>query len=303
MSAYRIALVQMAMEPDPSGNMAKALTLAREAAHHAQVVCLPELYRSRYFCQREDPRFFELAEPVPGPSSEQFGALARATGAVFVVPIFERRAPGLYHNTAVVFDGDGQQIGLYRKMHIPDDPGFSEKYYFRPGDLGFRVFDTRMGRIAVLICWDQWFPEAARLVAMQGAEVIFYPTAIGWLPGEKGGAGESYRDAWITTQRAHAIENGVYVAAVNRIGHEDVDGAEGIEFWGSSFVADPQGVVTACGSTNRQEIIYADIRREVIEQTRRTWPFFRDRRTDAYGDLVRTFCETPSRGASGERLP
>lgn len=300
MNTYTIALVQMAMTPDSAANMTAALKLAREAAQRAQVVCLPELYRSRYFCQREDPRAFELAEPIPGPSSEQFGALARETGSVMVVPVFERRAPGLYHNSAVVFDADGRMVGIYRKMHIPDDPGFYEKYYFRPGDLGFRVFDTRVGRLAILICWDQWFPEAARLAALRGAEIIFYPTAIGWLPGEKGAAGEIYRDAWITAQRAHAICNGVYVAAVNRVGHEDVEGAEGIEFWGSSFVTDPQGIVVARGSTNHQEIIYAEVRKDIIEQTRRTWPFLRDRRTDAYGDLGYTFCDVPPRDASSE---
>lgn len=292
MNRYRIALVQMAMGVDPVANMNTAIASVKEAARQAQVVCLPELYRTRYFCQREDARYFEWAEPIPGPSTEQFGQLARELGVVLIVPLFERRAPGLYHNSVVVLDADGNMVGLYRKMHIPDDPGYYEKYYFCPGDLGFRVFETRVGRIAVLICWDQWFPEAARLVALRGADIIFYPTAIGWSPGEKGGIGESQREAWITIQRSHAVANGIYVASVNRVGHEDIDGAEGVEFWGSSFVADPQGVVVAQASVNRQEIVYADICKEVIENTRRVWPFLRDRRTDSYGDLARTFCDT-----------
>jgi N-carbamoylputrescine amidase len=292
MDLYRVALVQMAMAADAAANMSKAAAMVREAARTAQVICLPELYRSRYFCQREDARFFEWAEPIPGPSSQQFAELARELGAVIIVPVFERRAPGLYHNSVVVLDADGRMAGVYRKMHIPDDPGYYEKYYFRPGDLGFRVFDTRVGRIGVLICWDQWFPEAARLVALRGAEVLFYPTAIGWSPGEKGGVGECQREAWIAVQRSHAIANGVYVASVNRVGHEEVDGSEGIEFWGSSFVADPQGALIAQASVAREEITYADVRKVMIENTRRIWPFLRDRRTDAYGDLARTFCDS-----------
>lgn len=291
MKSYRVALIQMKMEEDPEVNIQRAKSMVREASR-AQVICLPELFRTRYFCQREDPRFFDWAEPIPGPSTEQFSVLARDLGVVILLPLFERRAPGLYHNTVAILDADGSLAGVYRKMHIPDDPGYYEKYYFRPGDLGFRMFDTKAGRIGVLICWDQWFPEAARLVAMQGAEIIFYPTAIGWSPGEKGGVGVVQRDAWFTVQRAHAIANGVYVAAVNRTGHEDLDGSEGIEFWGSSFVADPQGRVIAQASADQPEILYAEINEEVIENVRRTWPFARDRRTDAYGDLTRVFVDS-----------
>lgn len=291
MKSYRVALIQMKMEEDPEVNIQRAKSMVREASR-AQVICLPEMFRTRYFCQREDPRFFDWAEPIPGPSTEQFSVLARDLGVVILLPLFERRAPGLYHNTVAILDADGSLAGVYRKMHIPDDPGYYEKYYFRPGDLGFRMFDTKAGRIGVLICWDQWFPEAARLVAMQGAEIIFYPTAIGWSPGEKGGVGVVQRDAWLTVQRAHAIANGVYVAAVNRTGHEDWDGSEGIEFWGSSFVADPQGRVIAQASADQPEILYAEINEEVIENVRRTWPFARDRRTDAYGDLTRVFVDS-----------
>lgn len=291
MKSYRVALIQMKMEEDPEANIQRAKSMVREASR-AQVICLPELFRTRYFCQREDPRFFDWAEPIPGPSTEQFSVLARDLGVVILLPLFERRAPGLYHNTVAVLDADGSLAGIYRKMHIPDDPGYCEKYYFRPGDLGFRIFGTKAGRIGVLICWDQWFPEAARLVSLQGAEIIFYPTAIGWLPGEKGGVGVVQRDAWLTVQRAHAIANGVYVAAVNRTGHEDLYGSEGIEFWGSSFVADPQGSIIAQASTDQPEILYAEISEEVIENIRRTWPFARDRRTDAYGDLTRVFVDS-----------
>lgn len=291
MKMYRIALIQMRMETDPSVNIAYAEARIREAARHAQVICLPELFRTRYFCQQEDPRFFDWAEPIPGPTTRRFQDLAKELQVVLVVPIFEQRAPGLYHNSAIVIDRDGQIVGLYRKMHIPHDPNFYEKYYFRPGDLGFRVFETAFGKIAVLICWDQWFPEAARAVALQGAEIIFYPTAIGWLPGEKTSVGLQMRESWQIVQQAHAIVNGVYVAAVNRVGHEDVEGAEGIEFWGTSFVADPTGKLVAKASDRHPEILYAEISREEIENVRRSWPFLRDRRVDAYGDLLQAFVD------------
>ena len=238
---FKVGLVQMAMSADPGENVAKAVARVKEAAKAgAEVVCLPELYRSPYFCQREDPRLFDLAEPVPGPSTEALGRAARAAGVAVVVPLFERRVAGLYHNSAAVLDKNGEMSGLYRKMHIPDDPAFYEKFYFTPGDLGFKAFDTHAGRIGVLICWDQWYPEAARLTALQGAVVLFYPTAIGWHPHEKAEFGAQQREAWQVVQRSHAIANGVYVAVVNRVGHErPAEGGSGLEFWGSSFVADP----------------------------------------------------------------
>jgi N-carbamoylputrescine amidase len=251
-TSFTIGLVQMAMSADPADNLRKAAARVREAAGAgANVVCLPELYRSPYFCQREDARLFDLAEAVPGPSTEALGRVARDARVVVVAPIFERRAPGLFHNSAVVLDADGEVRGLYRKMHIPDDPAFYEKFYFTPGDLGFRAFETRAGRIGALICWDQWYPEGARLTALQGAVVLFYPTAIGWHPHEKAEFGAAQRDAWRTVQRGHAIANGVYVAVVNRVGHEvPPEGGPGLEFWGSSFVADPFGVVVAEASVD-----------------------------------------------------
>jgi N-carbamoylputrescine amidase len=256
------------------------------------VVCLPELYRSPYFCQREDAALFDLAEPIPGPSTERLSEAARKAGVAVVVPIFEKRAPGLYHNSAVVLDADGSTAGLYRKMHIPDDPAFYEKFYFTPGDLGFQAIDTRFGRIGTLICWDQWYPEGARLTALRGAEVLFYPTAIGWHPAEKARHGASQRDAWRTVQRGHAIANGCYVAAVNRVGHEPgPEGQAGLEFWGTSFLCDPFGVVIAEASTDREEILVGEIDRARIEEVRRGWPFLRDRRIDAYQGIDRRFLE------------
>jgi N-carbamoylputrescine amidase len=247
-------------------------------------VCLPELFRSPYFCQRQDPGVFDLAEPIPGPASDRLAQAARAAGVVLVASLFERRAPGVYHNTAAVYDADGSLLGLYRKMHIPDDPLYYEKYYFTPGDLGFRTFDTRCGRVGVLVCWDQWFPEAARLTALQGARVLLYPTAIGWHPREKAEVGASQREAWELIQRSHAIANGVYVAAVNRVGHEGpADG--GLEFWGSSFVCDPFGVVLGRASEEREEVLVVPCDTRRLEDVRRNWPFFRDRRPDAYGPL------------------
>ena len=290
---FKVGLVQMAMSPDPAANLSRALSGIREAAAAgAGVVCLPELFRSQYFCQREDARLFDLAEPVPGPTTEAVGAAARQAGVVVVVPVFERRAPGLHHNSAVVIDATGEILGLYRKMHIPDDPAFYEKFYFTPGDLGFRAFDTRAGRIGTLICWDQWYPEAARLTALQGAVVLFYPTAIGWHPHEKEAFGAAQRDAWKTIQRAHAIANGVYVAVVNRVGHEKPpEGGPGLEFWGSSFLCDPFGVVVAEASAEKEEILVGEVDLDRLEEVRRNWPFLRDRRIDAYAGIERRFID------------
>ena len=290
---FKVGLVQMAMSADPAANLERAAARVEEAARlGAEVVCLPELYRSRYFCQREDAALFDLAEPVPGPSSERFGEVARRAGVAVVVPVFERRAPGLYHNSAVIIDADGEMRGLYRKMHIPDDPAFYEKYYFTPGDLGFRAFDLRAGRVGTLICWDQWYPEGARLTALQGAAILFYPTAIGWHPAEKANSGAAQRDAWRTVQRGHAIANGVYVAAVNRVGFEaGPAGQAGLEFWGTSFLCDPFGAVLAEGSTDREEILVGEVDLARIEEVRRNWPFLRDRRVDAYQGLDRRFID------------
>jgi N-carbamoylputrescine amidase len=286
--SFRVGLVQMSMSADPAANLEKAAARVEEAARKgAQVICLPELYRSHYFCQREDAAMFDLAETVPGPSTERLAAVARKAGVSVIVPVFEKRAPGLYHNSAVFLDG-GEQVGLYRKMHIPDDPAFYEKYYFAPGDLGFGAVDTRAGRIGALICWDQWYPEGARLTAMKGASIIFYPTAIAWHPHEKAQHGAAQRDAWKTIQRSHAIANGVYVAAVNRVGHE---GQPGLEFWGTSFLCDPFGVVVAEASTDKEEILIGEIDPGRIEEVRRNWPFLRDRRIDAYAGLEKRYLD------------
>jgi len=288
-----VGLVQMSMSRDADDNLKKAVARIGEAKKKgADVVCLPELYRSPYFCQKEDARLFDLAEPVPGPSTEALGRAAREAGVVVVAPIFEKRALGLYHNTAAIIDTNGEVAGLYRKMHIPDDPAFYEKFYFTPGDLGFRAIDTAKGKIGTLICWDQWYPEGARLTALQGAAVLFYPTAIGWHPHEKAEHGVPQRDAWRTIQRGHAIANGVYVAVVNRVGHEiPPEGGPGLEFWGSSFVADPFGVVIAEGSTDKEEILVAKVDLARIEEVRRNWPFLRDRRIDAYSGIERRFLD------------
>jgi N-carbamoylputrescine amidase len=290
-TSFRVGLVQMAMARDPAANLEKAVERVAEAARRgAQVICLPEMYRSRYFCQSETHAFFDLAEPADGPSARALARVAREHCVAVVVPIFERRAPGLYHNSAVVLDADGSVAGLYRKMHIPDDPAFYEKFYFTPGDLGFRAIDTRHGRIGTLICWDQWYPEAARLTALAGAAALFYPTAIGWHPAEKAEFGAAQRDAWRTVQRGHAIANGCYVAAVNRVGHEQERPEDaGLEFWGTSFLCDPYGVVVAEASTGAEEILVAPVDLGRIEECRRHWPFLRDRRIDAYGDLTRRF--------------
>jgi N-carbamoylputrescine amidase len=292
MARFTVGLVQMRMTADPEANLATAVARLREAAARgATVVSLPELFRTLYPAQREDHRLFDLAEPVPGPSTEVLSRVARELGVVVIAPLFERRAPGLYHNTAAVIDADGELRGIYRKMHIPDDPAYYEKFYFAPGDLGFRAFDTRAGRIGTLICWDQWYPEGARLTALQGAHILFYPTAIGWHPAEKARHGAQQLDAWRTIQRAHAIANGCWVAAVNRVGWERPDGgAEGIEFWGHSFVADPFGTVVA-EAGEEETVLTAEVDLGRVEEVRRHWPFLRDRRTDAYGDLDRRFLD------------
>ena len=290
---YTAGLVQMACSPSPGENLQRAVALVEGAAKQgAEIVCLPELFRSQYFCQREDAALFDLAETVPGPTTETLGKVAQARGVVIVAPLFERRAPGVYHNSAAVIDAGGEVVGLYRKMHIPDDPAYYEKFYFTPGDLGFRAFDTQVGRIATLICWDQWFPEGARLAALQGPSILFYPTAIGWHPAEKEQFGPSQRDAWRTIQRGHAISNGVYVAAVNRVGWEKTSAASaGLEFWGSTFICDPFGVVLAEASTEREEILLAEIDLARIEDVRRHWPFLRDRRIDAYAGITNRFLD------------
>jgi len=292
-SRFRVGLVQLRVSPDPEANLAHTLDwVARAAAQGAEVICLPELYRSQYFCQKEDAALFDLAEPVPGPSTAAFQDAARAHNAAIVVPLFEKRAPGIYHNSAVVIDASGEILGIYRKMHIPDDPAYYEKFYFTPGDLGFKAFDTAHGRIGTLICWDQWYPEGARLTALRGAAVLFYPTAIGWHPHEKAEFGAAQRDAWMTVQRGHAIANGVYLAAVNRIGHEQpVPEQAGIEFWGSSFIVDPQGAVLAQASVDQEEVLIAEVDLAHLENIRRNWPFLRDRRIDAYGGMERRFIE------------
>jgi len=288
----------MRMGADPEANFAAALKRIREAAGlGARIVCLPELFRTQYFCQREDLRLFDLAEPIPGPSTKALGEIARELGVVIVASLFERRAPGLYHNTAVTLNATGEIAGIYRKMHIPDDPLYYEKYYFTPGDLGFQAVDTAAGRVGTLVCWDQWYPEGARLTALQGAEVLFYPTAIGWHPAEKDEFGEAQHDAWRTIQRAHAIANGVYVAAVNRVGMEygDILGnraeGKGIEFWGGSFLADPFGRVVVQAGHEAEEIVLGEIDPKLIEETRRNWPFLRDRRVDAYAPISQRFLD------------
>jgi N-carbamoylputrescine amidase len=297
-STFRVGLVQMSCGPDPDANLEKAAERVRDAARQgADVVCLPELFRAQYFCQREDIALFDLAEPIPGPSTERLGTVALEENVVVVASLFERRAPGLYHNTAAILETDGRIAGLYRKMHIPDDPLYYEKFYFTPGDLGFRAFDTSAGKIGTLVCWDQWYPEGARITALQGANVLFYPTAIGWHPHEKAEFGEAQYDAWQTIQRAHAIANGVYVAAVNRVGveHGDVRGnrieGPGLEFWGGSFLADPFGRIIAKASHDREEILIGEIDLGKLEDTRRNWPFLRDRRIDAYGPIVSRFLD------------
>ena len=282
-----VGIVQMRMTPDADTNMQTALDGIRDAAKKgAALVCLPELFRSQYFCQVEDAALFDLAEAVPGPSTEKIAALARELKVVVVASLFERRTAGVYHNTSVVIETDGSIAGKYRKMHIPDDPSYYEKFYFTPGDLGFQSFDTSAGHVGTLVCWDQWFPEGARLTSLKGAEILVYPTAIGWLSEDKPTLGESQLDAWRTIQRSHAIANGVFVVAVNRIGHEGDKGA-GIEFWGNSFVVDPAGRVIAEASRTEPETMVVECDLGSMETVRRGWPFLRDRRIDAYAPLTR----------------
>ena len=289
-TSVTLGLVQMRCTPDTNANLKKAVQGIREAAARvAQIVCLQELFRSQYFCQTEDHKLFQLAEPVPGPSTEKLGKLAAELGVVIVASLFEKRAEGLYHNTAAVIDADGTFLGKYRKMHIPDDPQYFEKFYFTPGDLGFRSWDTRFGRIGVLICWDQWYPEAARLTAMSGAQILFYPTAIGWLPAEKEEHGAQQQAAWETIQRSHAIANGVYVCAVNRVGHEKGP-TGGLEFWGGSFVSDPGGRLIAKGGTG-EEVLTTTLDLGKIDESRTHWPFLRDRRIDAYADITKRYLD------------
>ncbi len=282
-----IGLIQSACSPDPQANLKHTLRLAEDAVRQgANIISTQELFRSQYFCQTEDHRYFELAEPVPGPTTQAFSEFARAHSVVVIASLFERRAAGVYHNTAAVIDADGSLLGLYRKMHIPDDPLFYEKFYFTPGDLGFRAWQTRYGRLGVLICWDQWYPEAARLTALRGAEILFYPTAIGWHPAEKTEHGKHQHDAWETIQRAHAVANGCFVAVPNRIGHEKLAG-DGIEFWGQSFVAGTSGEILAKAGAAEEAVLVVPVDLAQVDQTRTHWPFLRDRRIDAYGDLTR----------------
>jgi N-carbamoylputrescine amidase len=295
---FQVGLIQLSCSPDPGENLEKAVQRVREAARNgAQIICLPELFRTQYFCQREDTALFDLAEPIPGPTTEAMSKIAREAKIVVIASIFEQRTRGLYHNTAVLIGSDGAIKGLYRKMHIPDDPLYYEKYYFTPGDLGFKAFDTEFGRVGTLVCWDQWYPEGARLTALQGAQVLFYPTAIGWHPAEKEQHGTAQHDAWRTIQRSHAIANGVFVAVVNRVGHETgnirgkgVPGA-GLDFWGGSFLADPFGRVLAEASHDREEILCAEVNLREIDEVRRNWPFLRDRRIDSYGGIGHRFLD------------
>ncbi|HEU4389310.1 MAG TPA: carbon-nitrogen hydrolase [Blastocatellia bacterium] len=284
-----VGLVQMSCGPDPSANLEKAIGLIEEAARRgARMVCTQELFRSQYFCQTEDHDNFKLAETIPGPSTEALSALARKLEIVIVASLFERRAPGVFHNTAAVIDADGSLAGKYRKMHIPDDPRYYEKFYFTPGDLGFRSFRTRYANVGVLVCWDQWFPEAARLTALAGAEIIFYPTAIGWHPSEKAEYGERQIASWEIVQRSHAVANGVFVAVANRLGHEG-EPESGIEFWGDSFVCDPSGQFVARASRDNEEVLTVHCDLGQVEFARVHWPFLRDRRIDAYSGLTNRF--------------
>ena len=295
---FNVGLVQMSCGPDPDENLRRACDRVRDAAARgAHIVCLPELFRTQYFCQREDAALFDLAESIPGPTTQAIAEVARASKVAVIASVFEKRARGVYHNTAAVLDSDGTLTGLYRKMHIPDDPLYYEKFYFTPGDLGFKVFDTQVARLGTLVCWDQWYPEGARITALQGANVLFYPTAIGWHPSEKQELGKTQHDAWRTIQRAHAIANGVYVAVVNRVGHEtgnirgqSAPGA-GLDFWGGSFLCDAFGSVIAEASHDKEEILVGEVDLKKLEEVRRNWPFLRDRRVDAYAPITNRFLD------------
>ena len=291
-SGLTIGLVQSSCTEDCVANTENALRAVEKAARAgARVICTQELFRSQYFCQSEEHSHFDLAEPIPGPTTAAFQRLARRHAVVLIVSLFEKRAPGLFHNTAAIIDADGALLGIYRKMHIPDDPLYYEKFYFTPGDLGFRAWQTRYAKIGVLICWDQWYPEAARITALQGAEVLFYPTAIGWLPAEKATQGRNQHEAWELMQRSHAVANGCYVASINRTGLEQPAGGEGIEFWGQSFVAGTSGQILAKAPADRDEILLATLDLDEVNRTRTHWPFLRDRRIDAYSDLARRFLD------------
>ena len=288
----RIALVQMRCSADPLINLEAAKGFITEAARQgAHVVCLPELFLTQYFCQKEDHDYFKLAEAIPGPTTILLGDLAKSLGIVVIASLFEQRAPGLYHNSAAILDADGSYLGKYRKMHIPDDPLFYEKFYFTPGDLGFRSWNTKAGKLGVLVCWDQWYPEAARLTALRGAEILFYPTAIGWHPSEKKEFGKKQKEAWLLAQRAHALANGVYVAGINRIGHEAPAGGDGLEFWGSSFVAAPDGSIITQASEEEERVLIADLDLSLISTQRTHWPFLRDRRIDAYEGMNQRYLD------------
>ncbi len=287
----KLGLIQTSCSADPDTNLEKTLALVERAARRgAQIICTQELFRSQYFCQSEDHKNFKLAEPIPGPTTDAFCRLARKHRVVVIASLFEKRTAGVYHNTAAIIDADGSLLGRYRKMHIPDDPLYYEKFYFTPGDLGFKVWPTRYGKIGVLICWDQWYPEAARLTALQGAQILFYPTAIGWHPREKKKLGARQHDAWETIQRSHAIANGCYVAVVNRVGHEKLAG-KGIEFWGQSFVAGTSGEILAKAGADREEILIVPVDLAQVDDTRTHWPFLRDRRIDVYGNLTKRFVD------------
>ena len=289
----RVALIQMSMEADTSKNLRKAKEFVIQAAKNdSKIICLPEMYKSLYFCQKEEHEFFKLAEKLDGESFQEFSKIAKKFKSVIIVPIFEKRTNGLYHNSLIVIDEKGELSGFYRKMHIPDDPLYYEKFYFTPGDTGFQSFKTKYGNIGTLICWDQWFPEGARITTLKGAEILFYPTAIGWHPSEKEKYGQAQRDSWITIQRSHAIANGVFVAAVNRVGYEKVDDkSDGIIFWGSSFICDPQGRIIVQASDEKEEILYADLDFSKVDVFRTHWPFLRDRRIDAYEELTKRFID------------
>jgi N-carbamoylputrescine amidase len=290
-NTVKIGLIQTACFADPNANFKKTLALVERAAGRgAQIICTQELFRSQYFCQSEDYKYFQLAEPIPGPSTGAFQKLAKKHKVVVIASLFEKRTAGVYHNTAAIIDTDGSLLGIYRKMHIPDAPLFYEKFYFTPGDLGFKAWRTRYGKIGVLICWDQWYPEAARLTALQGAQILFYPTAIGWHPGEKKKYGVNQHDAWETIQRSHAVANGCYVAVVNRVGHEKLAG-RGIEFWGQSFVAGTSGEILARAGAREEEILIMPVDLGKVDVTRTHWPFLRDRRIDAYGNLTKRFVD------------
>jgi len=291
-SVVRLGLLQAQCSPDPAANLKKNLEMTERAARQgAQIICTQELFRSQYFCQEENHDHFKLAEPIPGPSTAAFQKIAKKHRVVIIASLFEKRASGVYHNTAAVIDADGKLLGIYRKMHIPDDPLYYEKFYFTPGDLGFKAWQTKFGKIGVLVCWDQWYPEGARLTAMQGAEILFYPTAIGWHPKEKAEYGSKQHGAWELIQRSHAVANGCYVAVPNRVGVEKPAGGDGIEFWGQSFVAGTSGEILAKASHNKDEILIVPVDVKKVDVTRTHWPFLRDRRIDAYADLTKRFID------------